>query len=408
MRQKRSLDGNLHKPAKKKTCRSNGTKTRKQIRKKKTKNVNTSKKIKKHETIFVGIDLHKAFLQVAVINNNGELLHNKRVESNTKSIKTEFSSYPKDAKYVLESSSVWYGVYRFMTDSLNLDVVLSNPYQTRLIAESKKKTDKVDAKILAEMLRGGYIATCYVPDAKTVEDRQLVRHRSKLVRQRARFKNLIHAILLQNSIKIQGKPFTIRYTQQLYKLKDWKIDSYLKIISFLNGMILSADVRLTNAVRNNKSALLLTSIVGIGNFTALTIASEIGDISRFSSPDRLVSYMGLAPSVRGSADMVHYGSITRRGSTMVRWVLSEAIISHITIKKDDKSSVIVKFYNQVRARRGSSKAKTAASAKLLRIVYWMLTKGIDYDACIREGRKYQKEINSRHVKKPRKKKKITK
>ena len=79
-------------------------------------------------------------------------------------------------------------------------------------------------------------------------------------------------------------------------------------------MILSTDVRITHAIKSNKSAQLLTTVVGIGNFTALTIASEIGEISRFSSPDKLVSYMGMAPSIRGSADMVRHGSITRRGS----------------------------------------------------------------------------------------------
>ena len=379
------------------------------MRKNKTKSMSVAlQKIKKQEKIFVGIDLHKVFLQVAVVNDDGELLRNQRVENDTGSIKTEFSKYPKDAKYVLESSSVWYGVYRFLTDSLNLDVVLSNPYQTRLIAESKKKTDKVDAKILADMLRGGYIATCYVPNAEITEERQLVRHRAKLVREKARFKNLVHAILLQNAIKIKGVPFSSRYNQQLYALKDWRIDSHLKTISFLNDMILSTDVRITQAVKGNKSAQLLTSVVGIGNFTALTIASEIGEISRFSSPDKLVSYMGMAPSVRGSADMVRHGSITRRGSTMARWVLGESIITHLRVMKDGKSSVIAGFYNRVSAKRGSSKAKVAASAKLLRIIYWMLTKGIDYNTCIREGNKQQKEITSRHVKKSKKKKKIAK
>ena len=152
------LNGKRHKPArkpitaKKKTHKPNSSKTNRQIRKNKTKNVSvTLQQIKKQEKIFVGIDLHKAFLQVAVVNNNGELLRNHRVENDVKSIKSEFSGYPKDAKFVIESSSVWYGVYRFLTDSLNLDVVLSNPYQTRLIAESKKKTDKVDAKVLADM-----------------------------------------------------------------------------------------------------------------------------------------------------------------------------------------------------------------------------------------------------------------
>ena len=171
---------------------------------------------------------------------------------------------------------------------------------------------------------------------------------------------------------------------------------------------MSSDVRITQAIKNNKSARLLTSVVGIGNFTALTIASEVGDISRFSGPDRLVSYMGLAPSVRGSADMVHHGHITRRGSTMVRWVLTEAVITHIKIMKDDKSSAIAQFYKRVSAKRGTSKARVAAAAKLLRIIYWMLTKEIDYNTCVQAGRKQQKAIKTRHVKKPRKKNKIAK
>lgn len=91
---------------------------------------------------------------------------------------------------------------------------------------------------------------------------------------------------------------------------------------------MSSDVRITQAVRENKYAQLLTSIVGIGNFTALTIVSEIGEISGFHSPDKLVSYMGMAPSVRGSANIVHHGSSTRMRSSMVRWILGEAVSPH--------------------------------------------------------------------------------
>ena len=109
MRQERNLDSNRHKPAKiqrpakKKASRPNSTKTNRQIGKNKTKSVSvTLQNIKKQEKIFVGIDLHKVFLQV--VNNDRELLHNKRIENNPKSIKTEFYSYPKNAKYVVESS----------------------------------------------------------------------------------------------------------------------------------------------------------------------------------------------------------------------------------------------------------------------------------------------------------------
>ena len=89
-----------------------------------------------------------------------------------------------------------------------LDVVLSDPYKTRLIAESKKKTDKVDALILADMLRGSYIAECYVPEGRTADERKLVRYRRMLVKSRTREKNLIHGILLQMSADPGAAPFS--------------------------------------------------------------------------------------------------------------------------------------------------------------------------------------------------------
>ena len=82
------------------------------------------------------------------------LLMNKRIDNDFEIIKREFSAFPKDAKYVLESSSVWYGVHRMLTAELGRDVVLSSPYLTRLITASKKKTDRFDAHALADMLRG--------------------------------------------------------------------------------------------------------------------------------------------------------------------------------------------------------------------------------------------------------------
>ncbi len=117
------------------------------------------------------------------------------------------SPIPADARYVLESSSVWYGMYRFLRNKLGLDVMLSNPLAMKRTTESKKKTDKVEAEILADLLRGGDIAGCYVPDENMVKERQLIRYRDKVVKERTRAKNGIHAILLQEGIKIPGSRF---------------------------------------------------------------------------------------------------------------------------------------------------------------------------------------------------------
>jgi transposase len=88
---------------------------------------------------------------------------------------------------------VWYNIYSYLSEKKHLNVVLSNPIKTRAIASAKIKTDKLDALKLANLLRGGYIAECYVPDRRIMDLRELVRHRAALVRMRTKLKNKIHS-----------------------------------------------------------------------------------------------------------------------------------------------------------------------------------------------------------------------
>ncbi|MEM2759928.1 MAG: transposase [Nitrososphaerales archaeon] len=97
-------------------------------------------------------------------------------------------------------------IYRLLSEKYH--VILSNPVKTKAIASAKIKTDRIDAKILADLLRGGYIAECYVPDATVMELRELVRYRADLVRARTRVKNRIRSILLMHGIRIDTEPFT--------------------------------------------------------------------------------------------------------------------------------------------------------------------------------------------------------
>ncbi len=184
--------------------------------KNKAQNANKNTRVFKSKSMFVGIDAHKEFLQIAAIDGKGKLILNTRVENRHADIRKFFqTSIPEGLKMVMESSSVWYGLFRYMTDRLDLDVILSNPYQTKAIAASTKKTDKVDAQILANLLRGGYINECHVPGKKIVEQRQLVRYRHKLVQARTNMKNSIHGILLQKGIKIPGRTFSYKYIASL-------------------------------------------------------------------------------------------------------------------------------------------------------------------------------------------------
>ena len=171
-----------------------------------------------------------------------------------------------------------------------------------------------------------------------------------MVQSRTRMKNMIHGILLQESIKIPGPTFTSAFNRALHSLKDWRIEEYLKGINSLNERISKADFRINDMVKDNEYAQILMSIPGVGKFTGLAIASEIDNISRFPDPDKLVAYIGLAPSVRNSAGIMHHGRITHTGDKTVRWVLTEAVLAHMMHAKG--ATVMTEFYKRVAKKNG--------------------------------------------------------
>ena len=209
---------------------------------------------------------------------------------------------PKGSKYVIESSSVWEDVYHYMRNELGLDVVLSDPYKTKLIAESKKKTDKVDALILADMLRGGYISECYVPEGRTADGRKLVRYRRMMIKNRGREKSSIHGILLQASLDLDGAPFSSRWLAQVRKLGDYRIGGFLSSIERYDDLIKRADARVASMVRESPNAMLLKSIPGIGNFSALAISSMVGILGD-STVHKTSSHTRGSPRLSGTLRM---------------------------------------------------------------------------------------------------------
>ena len=190
----------------------------------------------------------------------------------------------------MESSSVWYNIYRYLSEERSFDVVLSNPVKTRAIASAKIKTDKLDAVKLADLLRGGYIAECYVPNNKIMELRELVRHRIVLVRMKTKLKNSIHGIMLMKGIQVSNActhTFTLEYIDELKKLNDYRINHYISLIESLDQEIKDVSKKIILLAKENKMAKLLTTIPGIGHYSALFLVSEIDDINSGSENLRL-------------------------------------------------------------------------------------------------------------------------
>lgn len=221
------------------------------------------------KSMCVGMDVHKNYLQVAVLDEKGKVLDNSRVDNDLTKVDEFFDSLHPNSKtkVVMESSGMWYNIYKCLSKR-HLDVRLSNPAKTIAIASAEIKTDKLDAVKLADLLRGGYIAECYVPNKRIMGLREIVRHRAALVRMRTKLKNKVHSITVMNGINdaldVEGTgTFTKRHMDKLEDYDDYRINGCLRVIKSLNDEINTVSKKILLLAKEDKIAKLLMTIPGV-------------------------------------------------------------------------------------------------------------------------------------------------
>jgi len=311
--------------------------------------------------IYVGVDVHKNFSFVCAMKENGEVILEKKVRTE------ELEKFLEDIEnktIILEPTTTGINLARKLRK--NNEVLLSHPYKTKLIAESKKKTDKVDARVLADLARTNFLPTAYLPPDETMKLREIIRERIRLKKLSTSIKNRIHSILAKNGIKYEGNLFNTEGREFLNSLNNECI-RYLRILSSIENEIKEIDREIRQKCRENEETMLLTTIPGIGFFSALLIYAEIGDIKRFPNSKKLCSYAGLVPSIRQSGNKVITGKITKEGNKLLRWVLVQC--AFVAIRNDEKFR---NFYERVKQRKGPQKAIVATARKLLTVVYAVL------------------------------------
>lgn len=340
---------------------------------------------------YVGIDVGKARCRAALMNQKGIIESEFFFENNTRGISNLASVLTIEDRVVMESSgNLWLNIYDAL-DSRNIRVVLANPMKTKAIASARVKTDKVDARILAHLLRADLVAESYVPPAGVRELRALVRHRLSLVKMRTMIKNKVHALTDRYGYRCEysdmfGKAGTewLR-SLELGELDRLVLENHLSLIESINAQIGRVDEAIRKRASQDEDVRLLLSMTGIDVYTALLIRSEVGPMSRFPDYKKLVSWAGLAPRVHQSGNVEYGGAITKRGSRVLRWAMIEA--ARVAVQHDEKLGA---FYERVRARRGDQKATVAAANKMLKIIWVMLTRRETYGNS--NGKRYGKKL----------------
>jgi len=324
----------------------------------------------------LGIDVHKRYAQVAVMDEAGEIVEEDRVENaNLDDLAQRYAG----AQAAIEATSNYYHIYDTLSE--HLDVTVAHPKELNQIADTDKKTDRVDAKELARMVRLNSVPESYVPTDEIREARALVRGRQTLVENRTKYANKIHGLLSDHGITEDVKPLSVEGRESLRELSlsspwDGLLESYLEVIETLTEEIRNLDESIEECAGSLKETQLLMSIPGISYYTALTIYAELGEIDRFDDDKSVVSYVGLNPVIRESGNSRIEGSISKRGSGRVRWLLVQASHTAVHTCNDEYLS---RFYDRLASRKNSQKAIVATARKMLVSIYHMLSRGEGYD-----------------------------
>lgn len=332
---------------------------------------------------YVGLDVHKKQITYCILDASGATIREGEIML-TRERLTDFAKHllrPTD-RVALESTTNCWAVVQHLQPFVP-DVVVSNPMATKAIAHSKIKTDKVDAKVLAQLLRCDFLPTVWQPDDATRLRRQVTGRRASLVGQRTQLQNRIHSVLAMRLIIPPGDYalFGPRGLTWLQALTEETIDldgllmieSDLRLMATLQAEIDLFDLRLAKLAYDDERVKLLMTIPGVSIVVGQTLVAAFGDITRFTSGDAAASYLGLTPSTRQSANTVYHGPITKHGNSTARTMLVQAAQQY-----SRQAGPLGHFFQRLKRRKCRNVAVVATARKLAIIAWRLLTTGEPY------------------------------
>jgi transposase len=324
---------------------------------------------------------------VYVTNAKGRKLTSGEIPTTRTAFEDRLKRYVgRGLRIVIEAGNQTAWIYDVLTE-MGAKVTVANPTKIKLIAESRCKTDKIDARILCELLRIKALPyPVHMPGKRARALRGLLVARRQLVAARTKLCNVVRGMVRQEGI--------ILPTRALSTFKGWQrlmgngfdqphlltvVSSYYDSFVSLTRSIQELDRELAERERKDKRVARLQTMPKVGRIASLTFVAAVDDVKRFRSSRKLVGYSGLAPTVRSSGERTEYGSISREGRRELRAVWVQ--IAHLVAADTSRATQPLRtWFNRVARRRGKKTATVALARRLLIIAYHLLCDETVYDA----------------------------
>lgn len=314
---------------------------------------------------YIGVDLHKASFHACALTATGERRWEGCFPRSAEGIGRFVTRFEGETAIAVEACGpTWVFVDALAPTGARVCVV--DPRKTKLKAGFAAKTDRLDARRLADALRRESVVSIYIPPPAIRELREVCRGRHQVVRLRTRLAQMIRSLLLRSGA---GEP----PGAQLYSRKAlaWldavvvppeaqrRLQALTALYRQVHTEVQHADAEVAAHAANDPIAVALAGLVGIGPVLALSLRAEIGDVTRFKTGAALACYAGVVPRVERSADRAFYGRITREGSPWLRWALVEAAMH--SLKRTDS---VGRWGKRLAMRKGIHRARVALARRL--------------------------------------------
>lgn len=334
---------------------------------------------------YVGVDLHKQTISVCVVSQARDVRQSRRFRCEDESRIENFFASLKPFEVVVEATASYEWLLRLVEPQASR-VVLAHPGKLRVIAESTRKSDKLDARVLAEFLARDMIPAAHRPTPRLRAHRSLVRHRQYVQRQITATKTKIRRILSDYNADRRDL-FTRGGREALEQIEltptdRFRVGELCRMLDFFVLRLEAAHHELRRfaseaSATEQQARLLLRSIPGVGEITSEVALSELGDVRRFRSAKQAVAYAGLAPGWRESAGKRKDLPIEKKGSRLLRWVLIEAAWQFVRYNPCWRDT-----FERLAKRTGKKKAITAIARRLLCVMVAILKSGRPYAPCL--------------------------
>lgn len=327
---------------------------------------------------YAGIDYHKNYSFVSIQNETGQIVLEYKIAKNDPHLFNDaFAQLDGAIAVVYEASFNWGWLHDVLEGISNIkSITVANPYQVRLIAETQIKTDKLDARKLAMLLRLGVVPECHVPDRKTRMRKEVLRQRAYWVRQRTGIRNRIHRIIgRQHGLQMPqvSDLFGVKGKLALGKAvlpspDDMLLHQNLEMLENLDRAIKADEEKIKAAGQQDRAVEIVSSIPGIGLVIGSIIATETDGIRRFLSPERYTGYCGLSPSTHSSGGKTYHGRMMWQCNKWLKWAFIEAAWIAVGC-----SAYFGGFYRYHRSRgKKANTAITIVARRMGRIIYRLL------------------------------------